>query len=274
MFSIECSPSTGHCQDFVQPFAARSSATAFTQYYCGVNAEPTSQDHESIVRLICGKSGKKHAQSGFQRTAILMAGGIWIVAVNRADLLRLALHESTIFCMDGWDAFAQEYRAMSDDELLRLALAPDQLTPDASTALTEELSRRRIGDVKQLEAFSAEEQRANEEEQKQAAKQLLLHPYGVGRQRFGKAGRSYDAETQTERFTTTAFFLFCWLPLIPTGTFLVERKGRFLSRKTTVLRRLPLDWEQVLRVWLGAAISVLALMWIIKLTRFLVVHRR
>lgn len=175
--------------------------------------------------------------------------------------------------MEGWDALAQQYRSMSDDELLRLALAAEQLTPDAATVLKDELARRHISNAERLEAFRVEEQQAEEEEQKKAGKQLLLHPYGIGRQRFGKAGSIYDAETQTERFTTTAFVLFFWIPVIPTGTFLVERKGRFFRRKTTILKKLPLDWEQVLKVWLAAAVSLLALIWVLRLLRSLLVHR-
>jgi hypothetical protein len=44
-----------------------------------------------------------------------------------------------------------------------------------------------------------------------------------------------------------------WFPLIPTGTFLVEKKRSLFSRQVTILRRLPLDWEQVLQVWVVAA---------------------
>jgi hypothetical protein len=56
-----------------------------------------------------------------------------------------------------------------------------------------------------------------------------------------------------------------WLPLIPSGSYIVERKREFLSNQMTVLEKLPLDWEQVLKVWIAAATSLLALIWIFKL---------
>jgi hypothetical protein len=46
----------------------------------------------------------------------------------------------------------------------------------------------------------------------------------IGRKRFGKPGRV--RETAMERFTTTAFIVLFWLPLVPTATFLVERKAK------------------------------------------------
>ncbi|HYL11624.1 MAG TPA: hypothetical protein VEV41_01220 [Terriglobales bacterium] len=68
-----------------------------------------------------------------------------------------------------------------------------------------------------------------------------------------------------ERFKTTVFVVLFWLPLIPTGTFLVERKRSFLSNQLTVLKRLPLDWEQVLKVWVVTACTLLAVIWTFKL---------
>ena len=75
----------------------------------------------------------------------------------------------------------------------------------------------------------------------------------------------YDRETGKERFKTTVFVVLFWHPLIPTGTFLVERERAFLSNEMTVLKRLPLDWEQVLKVWVVAAGTLLAVIWAFKL---------
>lgn len=85
-----------------------------------------------------------------------------------------------------------------------------------------------------------------------------MHPYGIGRKRFGKADRIFNPETGRERFKTTVFIVLLWFPLIPTGTFLVERKRRFLSSPITFVERLPLDWEQVLKVWIVVAAMLLA----------------
>jgi hypothetical protein len=53
-------------------------------------------------------------------------------------------------------------------------------------------------------------------------------------------------------------------PLMPTGTYLVERKRQFLSNQMTVLERRPLDWEQVLKVWVVAFATPLAVIWVFK----------
>ena len=82
--------------------------------------------------------------------------------------------------------------------------------------------------------------------------------------RFGKANPVYDPETDIERFKTTIFIVLLGFPLIPTGTYLVERK-RVLPVKLTGIEKLPLDWEQVLRVWVVAAGSILAFIWLIKI---------
>lgn len=68
-----------------------------------------------------------------------------------------------------------------------------------------------------------------------------------------------------ERFETTVFVLLFWLPLIPNGTFRVERKRSFLSNDMTVLERLPLDWEQVLKVWIVTALILLFAIWSFRL---------
>lgn len=160
---------------------------------------------------------------------------------------------------------AEEYQRKTDEELLRLALDPTQLTPEASSILNDELSRRRINTVERLGVFRVEEEQRKEEQRNDAGKLFVIHLYGVGRKRFGKAERVYDPETGMEHFKTTVFIVLLWFPLIPTGTFFVERKREFLSDQMTVLKRLPLDWAQVLKVWVVASASLLALIWTFKL---------
>ena len=43
------------------------------------------------------------------------------------------------------------------------------------------------------------------------------------------------------------------------------RKREFLSNQMTVLERIPLDWEQVLKVWVVASATLLAVIWAFKL---------
>jgi hypothetical protein len=47
---------------------------------------------------------------------------------------------------------AKEFRSKTDEELLRLALEPEQLTPEANAVLNDELAHRRIK-TERLNAF-------------------------------------------------------------------------------------------------------------------------
>ncbi|MBZ5616014.1 MAG: hypothetical protein LAO23_18565 [Acidobacteriia bacterium] len=158
--------------------------------------------------------------------------------------------------------FAKEYQSKTDDELLRLELDSEQLTLEANDALKGELSRRQIG-TDRLSAFR--EQESQRETEQAANPGRLFSIYSVGRRRFGKARYVYNSETGMERFTTTVFVILLYFPLIPTGTYLAERKRGFFSNPIIFLEELPLDWEQVLKVWVVAVGSTLALIWIFKL---------
>src|SRR5437660_2521332 len=58
---------------------------------------------------------------------------------------------------------AEEYRHKADIELLRLALTPDQLTPEAYHTLSAELASRGIGSDATLEAARQEEAKRKDE---------------------------------------------------------------------------------------------------------------
>lgn len=160
--------------------------------------------------------------------------------------------------------FAREYQSKTNEELLRLVLASEQLTSEANIALNNELCKREINKADTLRTFSGEEEKRKSEEEKNPGIPFFFYHLGIGRKRFGKADRTYNSETGIERFTTTIFLVLFWLPLIPTGTFLVERKRGFLSNQMTILERLPLAWEQVLQVWVVASASFLAIILILK----------
>jgi hypothetical protein len=163
-----------------------------------------------------------------------------------------------------YEDLAKAYETKTNEELLRLALDSEHLTQEASAVLSSELSRRGISGTERLAAFRDEEEQRKEELARNPGSLFLLHPYGIGRKRLGKAGRVYTPETRVERFRTTVFVVLFWLPLIPTGSYLVERKREFLSNEMTILKKLPLDWEQVLKVWVVAATILLALVLVIK----------
>ncbi len=168
----------------------------------------------------------------------------------------------------------EEYRGKTDEELLRLALDPEQLTPAANVVLHDELARRRINSAEGLSAFRKDEEQRKEEQGKNIGSLFVFHSCGIGRKRFGKAGRIYSPETEMERFKTTIFIVLFWLPLIPTGTFLIERKRAFLPNQMKVLEKLPLDWEQVLTVWvITSAILLVVILMLRLLPRFLFLYR-
>jgi hypothetical protein len=132
---------------------------------------------------------------------------------------------------------AQEYESKSDEELLRLAVQVEELTPEAATALNGELAKRQIS-AENLKTFRQQEQERKAQLEKNPGSLFFLHPSGIGRKRFGRAECAYDAETRIERFKTTVFIVLFWIPLIPTGTYRVERKREFLSGEFTILEKL------------------------------------
>ncbi len=71
--------------------------------------------------------------------------------------------KATIRCVEARD-FEEEYRSKTDEELLRLALDPAQLIPEADAALNGELARRRINNLERLKAFREEEEQHKEEQ--------------------------------------------------------------------------------------------------------------
>ena len=194
---------------------------------------------------------------------IVSAKGI-LRQLPRTCCLCEGLGKANIRCVEIQD-LTEEYQSKTDEELLRLALDPEQLTAEANAVLNDELARRRINGTERLKTFREEEEQRKEEQSRDPGKLFLVHPYGIGRKRFGKAERIYNPETGMERFKTTVFVVLFWLPLIPTGTFLVERKRAFLSNQMTVLEKLPLGWEQVLKVWVVASATLLAAVWVFEL---------
>lgn len=158
----------------------------------------------------------------------------------------------------------EEYRSKTDEELLRLALVPEELTDEARLALRGELARRRIGDEAHLDGARKEETERKAENDKNIGTLGFIHFLGIGRLRLGSADRTYDPETGIERFRTTVFVVLFCFPFIPRGTYFVERRRAFPDH-LTILQKLPLDWEQVLRVWIVAVSTIFGFILFIKL---------
>ena len=156
---------------------------------------------------------------------------------------------------------AELYASRTDEELLWLCVHDSELTPEAREMLTAEMSRRGLT---QGQANDLRSERAFEEKvaKKKAEAAKLSRS---GRAHFGKANRVLLPNTKRERFTTTFFFLFIFFPLVPLGTYRVERLKKDWRHKIIILERLPLDWEQVLRVWVVASAILLAVTIAVKL---------
>jgi hypothetical protein len=154
--------------------------------------------------------------------------------------------------------FEREYAGKSNDDLLRLAWAPQDLVDDAKIALHTELSRRGLK-ADDIDTAQFEQEKHEEEQERKAANQLLQAQWrGIGFKRFCKWDRTCDPESRTEEFTTTRFFVLFQLPLIPLGTYRVRRK-KGLFQKPEILEKLPLNWTQVLWVWMLSLLAILAL---------------
>ena len=111
----------------------------------------------------------------------------------------------------------EQYRKRTDDELLRLALVREELTPEANFVLTGELTRRGIASEATLDAARRDEQARKAKDERSLGKLGVFHLFGVGRIRLGSADRVYDPENDLERFKTTVFIVLFCFPLIPTG---------------------------------------------------------
>jgi hypothetical protein len=162
-----------------------------------------------------------------------------------------------------YEEFISSYSDKTNDELLRLELDAQQLTPEASIALKNELAKRGLGSLERLEAFRVEENQRKKTLEKNPGN-LFLTRYGIGRWYFGKADKSQSTDGQVERFRTTIFILVLYFPLIPTGTYVVQRKRGFMRGKIGVVEKLPLDWKQVLTVWAVAFACLLAVILMLK----------
>ncbi|HTX41814.1 MAG TPA: hypothetical protein VMD25_08300 [Acidobacteriaceae bacterium] len=160
--------------------------------------------------------------------------------------------------------FAREYESRTDDELLRLAMARAELTPEAGVALSAELSRRGLAGDEPLKQFEEEEQERTRDQARDTGR-LFLSFNGIGRCRFLKWDYVFDPAFGYEEFTTTVFMMLFWLPLIPTGTFRVRRKKSFAAGGIEVLDRLPLNWTQISAVWAAMTTTMLALVIIFRL---------
>lgn len=154
-----------------------------------------------------------------------------------------------------YEELVSSYSSKTNEELLRLELDAEHLEPEASIALKNELLNRGVGTPESLAEFRVKENQRKKELDKNPGN-LFLTRFGVGRWHLGKADKVLSADGKWERFRTTIFILILYFPLIPSGTFLVQKKCGFMTGKIAVIEKLPLDWKQVFMVW-GLAFACL-----------------
>lgn len=155
--------------------------------------------------------------------------------------------------MDAAD-FAAEYKTKSDEELLRIHFDAADLTEEARIALAAEMRSRQVNTSQTIATFRKEEQQRRKDDELERVK---FDPRKVFGFRFGKADYEYDPETGIETFTTTLFLNLSSIPIIPFGTYRVEKK-KGLRFDYRIIKKLPLNWQQVLRSWSYSAIVILA----------------
>ena len=162
-----------------------------------------------------------------------------------------------------------QYEQLTDDEIVNLASQREFLTPEALPALDAELRRRNIT-PEALQSYQEDNDRIRKAEELRIAKVGLYR--GTGRKLFGKAHLSYDALSGYEEYDTTLWFVLLWFPLIPMARYTIKRRHRenwweqiFSGGDFAVLRRLPLDWGQILATWAKAIAVVVALLVLIPL---------
>ncbi|SPE22867.1 membrane hypothetical protein [Acidobacteriia bacterium SbA2] len=142
-----------------------------------------------------------------------------------------------------------EYRKKTDEELLRLARDREQLTPEAISALTDELTRRKLA-AERFKAFSKEEERQGRKE-----------AFRSKRQRARAAGRWWS-RIQLVAAYAIGFLVYHLIPFkIPSAwedaavvTFLCTVAIGFMFQEF---------WKR-LSFWVSLAIAALAQLWVIK----------
>ena len=152
------------------------------------------------------------------------------------------------------------YYSKSDDELLLICSEADELTPEAREALKAEMSRRGLTE-REAADFRKEIEFEKRREAKQKERQRLM---GNGRSWFGKANVVCQPVSNRERFETTFFITFIYLPVVPLGSYRIERLKRGWREKIILFEKLALNWEQVLRAWVITGLVALAAMWALK----------
>lgn len=214
----------------------------------GISRPGTGNDQRSFTLLVSGVTNYSHQRFVGAETSPTVAGDNAM---------------KNLACASG--LFSDEYAHKTDDELLRLALELDSLTPEARLALAFELRQRCLDSPSRLEQFRGQERQQLHLEETRIGNLTLFVPHGIGKRTYGRVNR--EMRGTDEEFDTTVFFVLFYFPLIPLGTYRVLRKQ--LAKSFYVLDRKPLNWLQVLSVWLKSIGFVAAIPLAIQLLIYL-----
>jgi hypothetical protein len=171
------------------------------------------------------------------------------------------------------EALADHYRELDDDALLRLLLDRNQLTPEASQALDAEISVRRLSRSDAQKVARADrlfDKRAALEQAKKTSGGL------TGRNTALYGSSNIEKKLGGEFYTATKFFILGPFPFIPLGTYRLLRLSRrrwwqwIFGRDYRVIEKLPLDWNQILRIWCKYGLILLILLMALRI--FLATH--
>ena len=142
-----------------------------------------------------------------------------------------------------------QYRKKSDEELLRLAQDREQLTPQAGSALMDELARRKIAAV-QLKAFSKEEER-------QGRKDAFR-----SKQRRARVAGRWWSKIQLVAAYAVGLLVYHFLPFkIPTEW---EDAAVVTFLCTVAIGFMFQEYWKTLSYWLSLTIAAVAQLWVIK----------
>lgn len=142
-----------------------------------------------------------------------------------------------------------QYRKKTDGELLRLARDREQLTPEAGSALTDELARRKIAAVR-LEAFGKEEERQGRKD-----------AFRLKRRRAHIAGRWWS-RIQLVGAYAIGLLVYQFLPFkIPTEW---EEAAVVTFLCTVAIGFMFQEYWKRLSYWVSLATAAVAQLWVIK----------
>jgi hypothetical protein len=142
-----------------------------------------------------------------------------------------------------------QYRKKTDEELLRLARDREQLTPEAGSALMDELAHRKVSAV-QLKAFSKEEERQGRKD-----------AFRSKRRRARVAGRWWS-KIQLVLAYAVGVLVYHFLPFKIPSDWEDAAVVTFLC--TVAIGFMFQEYWKALSYWVSLTIAAVAQLWVIK----------